>query len=140
LGHANREAVKHPKLVEFFDGKSIKVQEAICGEHHTVVLGENGKVYTCGYGGKKANPFMRLFINYAGALGHGAQDSYSKPKLVRALEEQKIERITAGSKFNIVINDKGQVYHWGNGEFGVFGDGGNKDFSLPTKNEYFEYL
>ena len=58
---------------------------------------------------------MKLFMNYAGALGHGTQESYSRPKIVKAIQEQNIKRISAGSKFNIAMNDKGQVFNWGNG-------------------------
>jgi len=28
---------------------------------------------------------MKLFINYAGALGHGTQESYSRPKIVKTI-------------------------------------------------------
>ena len=86
------------------------------------------------------NPIMKLFINSTGDLGHGTQESYTKPKLVKALEAENIKRITAGSKFNIVVNEKGQVFHWGNGEYGVFGDGDNKNHQVPFRNEYFKYL
>ena len=49
------------------------------------ITGENGRVYTFGYGGKKVNPIMKLFMNYVGALGHGTQESYSRPKIVKAI-------------------------------------------------------
>lgn len=103
----------------------------MCGGLHTIVLTENEKVYTFGYGGKQTNFIFRLFRNYAGALGHDAQKSISRPKMVKALENENIERITTGTKFNTAINGEGLVYYWGNGEYGVFGDGSNRNELTP---------
>ena len=40
----------------------------------------------------------------------------------------------------MVFNEKGEVFNWGNGQYGAFGDGANKNHSLPVKNEHFDYL
>ena len=40
----------------------------------------------------------------------------------------------------MVFNQAGDVYNWGNGEYGVFGEGKNKNFNSPVLNEYFQYL
>ena len=32
------------------------------------------------------------------------------------------------------------MYHWGRGDYGVFGDGNNSNLKVPHKNEYFEML
>lgn len=55
----------------------------------------------------------------------------SRPKLVKALKEKEVARINVGSKFNTVITKEGSVYNWGNGEYGVFGNGSNKNRILP---------
>jgi hypothetical protein len=39
-----------------------------------------------------------------------------------------------------VLTDKKDIYNWGNGEYAAFGDGNNKNYELPAKNEHFEYL
>ena len=51
-----------------------------------------------------------------------------------------IERITAGSLFNFSIDDKGRIYYWGCGEYGVAGDVGTKNCNVPETIEYFKYL
>ena len=70
-------------MVEYFEKKNIKVKEAICGDQHTIVLTEEGQVYTFGHGGKRSNSFMNMFTSKASPLGHGSQDSISKPKMVK---------------------------------------------------------
>lgn len=83
---------------------------------------------------------MNLFMNPTGPLGHGTHVTCLKPTRIRAFEGKKIERITAGRQFSTVIDSEGHVYNWGNGEYGAFGDGKNKNYGLPQENEYFNYL
>lgn len=45
-----------------------------------------------------------------------------------------------GSAFVTAINQENEVYNWGRGEYGVFGDGRNKSLSVPEKNYYFDLL
>lgn len=40
--------------------------------------------------------------------------------------------------FNNIFLDDGFVYTWGRGEFGLLGNGSNKDSLIPVKNEYLE--
>lgn len=51
-----------------------------------------------------------------------------------------VERITAGSLFNFAIDEKGRIYYWGCGEYGVAGDAGTKNCNVPETIQYFEYL
>lgn len=51
-----------------------------------------------------------------------------------------VDRITAGSLFNFAIDDKGKIYYWGCGEYGVAGDGRTLNTNKPVTNEYFQYL
>jgi alpha-tubulin suppressor-like RCC1 family protein len=39
---------------------------------------------------------------------------------------------------SLLFSETGEIYTWGKGEFGLLGNGSNKDALLPTKNEYFE--
>lgn len=73
LGHGDKNDVKEPKIVDYFEKKNIKVKEALSGEHHTIVLTEDGHVYTFGHGGKRSNSIMNLFVSKASPLGHGSQ-------------------------------------------------------------------
>lgn len=90
LGHNNTTQLDSPKLVEYFHKKNIKVKEALCGEKHTIVLTEDGLVYTFGHGGARKNKFMNWFVSNASPLGHGSQDSIHHPKLVKYFENIKV--------------------------------------------------
>ncbi len=76
--------------------------------------------------------FLNLFMNPTGPLGHGTHVTCVKPTKIRALEGKKIVRITAGRQFNTVVDSEGIIYNFGNGEYGAFGDGKNKNFDVPT--------
>lgn len=74
-------------------------------------------------------------MNPVGPLGHGNNVTCKIPMPVKALEKAgHIERITCGRFFNMVFNGQGDVYHWGKGQYGVFGDGTNKNYTSPIVN------
>ena len=55
LGHGSEDEIQYPqaKRVEYFTKQNIKVKKACLGDYHSMVLTENGEVYTWGFGGKK---------------------------------------------------------------------------------------
>lgn len=84
---------------------------------------------------------MKLFYTPTGALGHGDHKSWFTPKPIQFLRDKpKITDIAVGSAFVNAINAEEEIYNWGRGEYGVFGDGRNKSLSLPEKNYYFTLL
>lgn len=95
-------------------------------------MDDNGQVYSFGYGGKNRGMFLNLFMNPTGPLGHGNNVTYLKPTKIKALEGKKIVRITAGRQFNTLVDSDHNIYNFGNGEYGAFGDGKNKNFDVPT--------
>ena len=91
LGHGDHNDLEKPKLVDYFEKKGIKIKQALCGEYHTIVLSEDGKVYTFGNGGKKKGAIWNLynvFASKASPLGHGNQQNISKPKLVNFFQKK----------------------------------------------------
>jgi alpha-tubulin suppressor-like RCC1 family protein len=54
LGNGSETSVSHnePHLVDYFVKNNIKVKKVCMGDFHTLVLTEDGDVYTWGYGGK----------------------------------------------------------------------------------------
>ena len=142
LGHGDTKDQKQPKLVDFFEKNNIKVKDAVAGEKHTIVLSDKGEVYTFGYGSKSVNLLLKLFVNPVGPTGHGKNvpPAITKPTKLKSLEEQNIIRVTAGRNFCIALNDKDEIYNWGNGEYAAFGDGANENYYVPTLNNHFEYL
>lgn len=62
------------------------MKDAVAGQDHTIVLTDQGQVYTFGFGRLAINFFMRLFINPVGPSGHGKDipEIISRPYKVKA--------------------------------------------------------
>ncbi|XP_041054897.1 E3 ubiquitin-protein ligase MYCBP2 isoform X1 [Carcharodon carcharias] len=78
-----------------------------CGFHHSVILMENGDVYTFGYG-------------QHGQLGHGDVNSRGMPTLVQALPAP-CTQVTAGSNHTALLLSDGQVFTFGSFSKGQLG-------------------
>ncbi|XP_068123985.1 E3 ubiquitin-protein ligase MYCBP2 isoform X19 [Hyperolius riggenbachi] len=89
-----------------FDSELRAVQVS-CGFHHSVVLMENGDVYTFGYG-------------QHGQLGHGDVSCRGCPTLVQALPGPSTQ-VTAGSNHTAVLLMDGQVFTFGSFSKGQLG-------------------
>lgn len=81
LGHGSESFISFnkPKLVEGLKGTKIK--DVHLGEYHTMALGEDGSVWTWGYGGKKGF-FNWMYTQEVGALGHNDLEPHFYPKRV----------------------------------------------------------
>lgn len=95
-----------------------------CGVYHTIALTDEGEVMTCGWGGS--------FFT-AGTLGHG--DTQTRPALtkIEALSGEKIVAISTGKDHCLCLNDKGEVFAFGRGEFGRLGTAGSGNEKVPVK-------
>jgi len=142
LGHGKPKGSQTtPKKVDFFAEKGIKIKDAICGEAQTIALAENGDVYSWGHGGRESNLLMNIFFPSVGALGHGGVQNKELPTRIEYLKKfGPFKRITGGYHFVYAINEKGDIYNWGRGEYGVFGDGSNKSLKTPHFNDNFERM
>uniref|UniRef100_A0A8C2APT3 E3 ubiquitin-protein ligase MYCBP2 n=1 Tax=Cyprinus carpio TaxID=7962 RepID=A0A8C2APT3_CYPCA len=85
----------------------LRAVQVSCGFHHSVVLMENGDVYTFGYG-------------QHGQLGHGDVNSRGSPTLVQALPGPSTQ-VTAGSNHTAVLLVDGQVFTFGSFSKGQLG-------------------
>ncbi|KAG7266726.1 hypothetical protein CRUP_006272 [Coryphaenoides rupestris] len=85
----------------------MRAVQVSCGFHHSVVLMENGDVYTFGYG-------------QHGQLGHGDVNSRGSPTLVQALPGPSVQ-VTAGSNHTAVLLSDGQVFTFGSFSKGQLG-------------------
>ncbi|XP_043265711.1 RCC1 domain-containing protein 1 [Colletes gigas] len=100
-----------PTLVEM--PKRVKFTDIACGFDHTILLAENGDIYSMGMGTR-------------GQLGHNDLEDCDNPRLVEALAGLKVVQISAMGWHSAVVTDQGDLYTWGwntNGELG-----------LPTKD------
>ncbi|XP_064413761.1 E3 ubiquitin-protein ligase MYCBP2 isoform X3 [Latimeria chalumnae] len=85
----------------------LRAVQVSCGFHHSVILMENGDVYTFGYG-------------QHGQLGHGDVNSRGAPTLVQGLPGPSTQ-VTAGSNHTAVLLTDGQVSTFGSFSKGQLG-------------------
>jgi len=78
------------------------------------------KFYTWGY-------------NKFGQLGYGDRVSSFIPKIVGALNHEKIIKVIAGDYISAALTQEGQLYTWGCNKTGELGQGSHEDETLPKK-------
>jgi len=103
--------------VEALVGK--KVIGASAGDSHTAVWTQEGELFTFGFG-------------VQGALGHGGhhQDE-SVPRLVEALAGKKVIGAAAGHLYSVVWTEEGELFTFGDGDYGKLGHGGQQHELVP---------
>lgn len=106
LGNIGDPYVTTPQQVQTLHGWDIK--DICCGASHTVILLNNGTVYTCGNNG-------------CSQLGHAK--SQKTAERVEALEVLKVTQVSVGDRFNLVLTNSGELYSWGERTEGQLGRG-----------------
>ncbi|KAK3583560.1 hypothetical protein CHS0354_026149 [Potamilus streckersoni] len=119
LGDSNNQAAL--KLLNFEPDRKIqKISSSKGSDGHTLALAVTGEVYTWGDG------------DY-GKLGHGNSSTQKYPKLVRGLVGKQVICISAGYRHSAAVTKDGELYTWGEGDYGRLGHGDSSSKSLPTK-------
>lgn len=95
-------------MIESFKQYGAKAAQVALGEHHTVILTDDGEVLSCGVG------------EY-GRQGTGSTSDALVPTSVDALEDDEIVQVAAGFDHTLVLNSKGAIYSWGRNQSGQLG-------------------
>lgn len=104
VGNGSTTDVKSPSPLDVLMDEDII--QIVAGTHHTVVLTDDGKVYTWGK-------------NDTGALGHGDShiDMYSLEEYPRLLEcaemDGKVVFVAAGNGRSAAVTSDGKLFLWG---------------------------
>lgn len=130
LGHGSEDGEQGPRLVEALAGEDVVSVE--CGDAFTACLTEDGKVFTWGHGGS--------MMDGAGALGHGDNADCVYPKELKFFTGANVVQIAAGKGHMLALDDRGQVYSWGKGDYGRLGNGGSRSQDTPETVELFEEI
>jgi alpha-tubulin suppressor-like RCC1 family protein len=86
-----------------------KITHISCGYLHSLCRTDSFEVYSWGFGEK-------------GRLGYGEDVSYQGyPRILKKLIRKKIIDIAAGKSHSIAISESGNVYCWGDNDFGACG-------------------
>ncbi|XP_024937570.1 probable E3 ubiquitin-protein ligase HERC4 isoform X3 [Cephus cinctus] len=104
LGGIEAENILLPREVDFH--KATQVEQIACGENHTVVITNDGQVYSCGN-------------NDYGQLGH--EKSRKRLQLIPGLDAFVFKRVACGASHTLVVNEWGQVFSWGLNSDGQLG-------------------
>lgn len=81
-----------------------------CGQDHTMLLCESGRVYSCGWGSD-------------GQTGLGRYEVCWRPTLVEGdVKGERIVKVSCAADCVLALNDKGAVFGWGNSEYGQFNE------------------
>merc|ERR1712173_286331 len=95
-----------------------------CGFNHTLIILEDGSIYSCGHGGH-------------GRLGHSNEKSVDIPKQILALKNKKIVKCEGGQCHSICMDENGIVWTFGSGKYGQLGHSNEESTSAPKMVEYF---
>ena len=112
----DKEFIERPKVVRGFKPFTV-LNDVVCGNTHIVALTKKGQVLTWGEG-------------KGGKLGHGSEESYSKPKEVNI---EPCAAVSAGYNYTLAIGKSGKLYSWGEGGRGALGHGDLNGASSPKE-------
>ncbi|CAI5772404.1 Hypothetical predicted protein [Podarcis lilfordi] len=87
-----------------------------CGDEHTSVVTENGKLYMFG-------------SNNWGQLGFGTRNTVNKPTCVKALKPEKVKLAACGRNHTLIYTEQGNVYAAGGNSEGQLGLGDTEERS-----------
>lgn len=115
-----RSAVIHRIPQVDICGEEDEIVSVECGQDHTMFLTKLGKVYTCGWGAD-------------GQTGQGNYYSAGAITLIAGdIEKERIVRIACASDCVLALNEHGDVFGWGNSEYGQLDDSPDADMQLCT--------
>ncbi|XP_072258440.1 E3 ubiquitin-protein ligase HERC2 [Pyxicephalus adspersus] len=131
LGHGDTVSLDEPKLISALCGKQTgkQVVHIACGSTYSAAITADGELYTWGRG------------NY-GRLGHGSSEDQTIPMLVTGLKGLKVVDVSCGSgdAQTLAVTENGQVWSWGDGDYGKLGRGGSDGCKTPKLIEKLQDL
>ncbi|CAL4080435.1 unnamed protein product, partial [Meganyctiphanes norvegica] len=117
LGDSNNQV--SPRRLNL-DARVRRVSSSKGSDGHTIALSTTGQVYTWGDG------------DY-GKLGHGNNVTQKYPRLVAGPLNGKVVRwVSAGYRHSACVTQEGELYTWGEGDYGRLGHGDSTSRNVPT--------
>ena len=119
LGVNTRENLWSPMRVAFPDVPAAHVYRVSCGNKHTAILDDKGRLFTCG-------------SNDCGQLGTGHKRGELIPALITTINDRMVQ-ISAGVAHTLVLTKSGRVFAMGNNSNGELGTGSKRDSHYPLQ-------
>ncbi|KAH8266469.1 hypothetical protein KR044_001514 [Drosophila immigrans] len=101
-------------------GQDDEIVSVECGQDHTMFLTKLGKVYSCGWGAD-------------GQTGQG--NYYSAGVIIQIagdIEKERIVRLACASDCVLALNEHGDVFGWGNSEYGQLDDSPDAEMQINS--------
>ncbi|XP_033209624.1 RCC1-like G exchanging factor-like protein [Belonocnema kinseyi] len=116
----NKNAIVHH--IPDIKGNQIKAVSA--GQDHSIILTENGEVFTFGWGAD-------------GQTGLAHFENEYRPTLVKGdIAGERITKVTCVADCVLALSDKGRVFGWGNAEYGQLPNkSGTQQINIATELE-----
>lgn len=116
LGDGSTSTTCRPHEVKALS--ALDVLNIVGGEHHSMALTKDGRVFTWGK-------------NDDNQLGHGEDtEEFKSPKQVTGLTD--IVAVASGSQFNFALDRSQRLHSWGMGDCFVLGNKQEVNISVPT--------
>ncbi|XP_028298817.1 probable E3 ubiquitin-protein ligase HERC1 isoform X3 [Gouania willdenowi] len=119
LGDSNNQSTL--KKLTFEPHRAIKkISSSKGSDGHTLAFTTEGEVFSWGDG------------DY-GKLGHGNSSTQKYPKLIQGpLQGKVVVCVSAGYRHSAAVSEDGELYTWGEGDFGRLGHGDSNSRNIPT--------
>ncbi|XP_056269201.1 probable E3 ubiquitin-protein ligase HERC1 isoform X3 [Pseudoliparis swirei] len=119
LGDSNNQATL--KKLTFEPHRAVKkVSSSKGSDGHTLAFTTEGEEFSWGDG------------DY-GKLGHGNSSTQKYPKLIQGpLQGKVVVCVSAGYRHSAAVSEDGELYTWGEGDFGRLGHGDSNSRNIPT--------
>ncbi|KAK4708945.1 hypothetical protein R3W88_029870 [Solanum pinnatisectum] len=107
-----------PKALE--SAVVLDVQNIACGGRHAALVTKQGEIFSWGE-------------ESGGRLGHGIDSDVLHPKLIDSLSHSSIELVACGENHTCAVTLSGDLYTWGDGDFGLLGHGNEVSHWVPKR-------
>eukprot|EP01130_Rhizamoeba_saxonica_P019014 TRINITY_DN9735_c0_g1_i1.p1 TRINITY_DN9735_c0_g1~~TRINITY_DN9735_c0_g1_i1.p1 ORF type:complete len:419 (-),score=133.24 TRINITY_DN9735_c0_g1_i1:54-1310(-) len=132
-GRASR-STSHPLSPQRCVVNAGKVIAVYGGGNHCIALGIHGEVYAWG-------------LNNYGQLGHGGTRTKARPSKIKGFadmlpeveeDSHPVNDVSCGFNHSVVLDREGNVFTFGNNEYGQLGLGHNDEVVGPQKVDFFD--
>lgn len=130
LGHGTWKHYFTPKEVSYFAENNIKVKDISCGITHSIVLSEDGNIYSFGRG-----PY--------GLLGNSSTKDQITPKIIELLRllksenpQDEVVKIDCADEYTAALTKGGDLYVWGKNNQGQLGIGAGIGIDMTESQSY----